>query len=105
MPARELADDLGVLVHAAVGARIRGRAHDHRHAEPASRQQHQLEIVPLPLGGATVLVGTERLRSDVAAPGVCDDRVGTAAHTDVEAAPLDRREAEVARRREDLHPA
>ena len=102
---RQLADDLGVLVHAAIGARVGCRADDHRHAESASGQQHQLEVVPLPLFGATVLVRAERLRADVAASRVGHDRVGPAGHADLEAASLDRREPEVARRREDVHPA
>jgi hypothetical protein len=87
-----------------VGASVGRRADDHRHAEPARGQEHQLEIVPLPFLGTAVLVGAERLGADVRAPGVGDDGVGPARQPDLEAASLDGREAEVARRRENAHP-
>jgi hypothetical protein len=51
-----------------------------------------------------VLVGAERLGADVTAAGVGDDRVEPVRQTDLEAASLDGREAEVARRRDDVHP-
>ena len=47
--AGEILDDADEPVHPAVAAGVAGRADDHRHAESAGRQQHVLEIVPLPL--------------------------------------------------------
>src|SRR5204862_4852812 len=80
---------------------VGGGADDHRHAKRPRREQHQLEIVALPLLRAAVLVGAERLRPDVAASGVRDDRVGMACDAELEAPALDGREAEVTGGRQD----
>ena len=98
VPARDVADDRRILEHAAISPRVGCRADDHGDVEPARRQQHQLEVVPLPLLGATRLVGAQGLGADVAAPGVRDDGIGPTRHADIEAAPLDGREPEMARR-------
>ena len=60
----------------------------------------QLEVMALPFLGAAVLVGTEWLRTDVAAAGIRDDGVGPARDAQIEAAALDRREAEMSGRRQ-----
>ena len=54
----------------------------------------------LPFLGAAVLVGAEWLRTDVAAAGIRDDGVGPARDAQIEAAALDRREAEMSGRRQ-----
>lgn len=96
----QLADDGRVLSDASIRAGVGSRPDDHRNAKAARRQQHQLQVVALPLLAATVLVGAERLRPDVAAPGVGDDRVGLLRDAEIKAAAFDRREPEVAGRGE-----
>src|SRR5262249_55070748 len=103
MLARQITDDVDVLIHPAVGARVGCRTHDHRHAETARRHEHQLEVMSLPLLGAAVLVSAERLRPDIATARVCHDGIRALRHAEIEAPPLDRREPEMSRRRQDAH--
>ncbi len=76
---------------------IRGRLADRSSASIATRAS----AAALPR--ACRLVGPEGLGPDVADSGVRDDRVGPLRDTQLEAAPLDRREPQVSGRREDAH--
>ena len=76
-------------------AGVAGRADDHRHAEPPRRQQHLLEIVRLPGQRAGRGVGAQRHRPDIAGPELAQIRSGSDVDADIEAAGLDRREAEM----------
>jgi len=97
----DLPDQPHVLIDPAVGARVRGRAEDQRDAETSGREQHRLDVVALPdlVGGRPVRA--QRIRSDVGAAGVGDDEIGRGRAAALEARPLERRRAEVARRGDD----
>jgi hypothetical protein len=95
MLAGEILDDADKPVDPAVAAGVAGRADDHRHAEPARRQQHVLEIVTLPLHRARRDVRAERPRTDITRPRIGADQIGRAIEPDLKARRLDRRKPEM----------
>ena len=88
-------------VDAAVAAGVAGRADDHRHAEPASGQQHVLEIVDLPLPRARRGIRAERPWADITRSRIGADQIGLGCEPDLEAPGLDRRESEMPVRADD----
>ena len=65
-----VADHIHIHIHAAVGAGIAGRTDDHGHTLLPGCQQHQFQIVILPVGMAGALVRAQRHRTDIVAAGV-----------------------------------
>ena len=100
---REILDDLDEEIDPAVGSRVAGRTDDHRHAEPARAEKHQLEIMHLPLERARRDVGTERPGSDVVRSRIGADEVGGGAKPDLVAAGPDRCETKMSVRADDTH--
>src|SRR5207302_926978 len=100
MASRQPADDVRILIDATIRAGVGRGAHDHGHAELPRGQEHELQVVPLPLLGTAVLIGSERLGADIAAPGIRDDGIGSPPHADLEAPALDGSESQMPGRRE-----
>ena len=93
--AAEVADHTDVHVDAAVGAGVARGADHHRHPLLARGEQHQLEVVLLPVVGADARVAAERPRPDVVAARVAAVVVGPGLGPDPEAALLGRGETHV----------